>query len=54
MHPTKREKSVEEMKLSHDLKLLKVLVDVKNDAKCHAFFFYQNCLKNPPKNQGCF
>lgn len=54
MHPTKREKSVEEMKLSHDLKLLKVLVDVKNDAKYHAFFFYQNCFKNPPKNQGCF
>ena len=53
MHPTKREKSVEEMKLSHGLKLLKILVDVTKDAKCQVFFFPQNCFKNPPKYQGC-
>ena len=53
MHPTKREKSIEEMKLSHGLKLLKILVDVKNDAKFQVFFFSQNCFKSPPENQGC-
>ena len=53
MHPTKREKSIEEMKLSHGLKLLKILVDVKNDAKFQVFFFSQNCFKSPQKTQGC-